>query len=294
MRLSRTGAWLIIGAAMLWGTTGTAQALGPPSQPVSVGATRLIVGAAGLLAVGVVTGWQWPRAADWPWIAAAGVGIALYQPFFFGAVIEAGVATGTLVALGSAPIFTGVLARIVFGDRVPKRWVVGTLIALAGLALLTGLGFGGAPSGYAFAGAAGAAYAIYAVGTKHLLQTRSAPQVMAWCFTIGALLSTPLLLVGGTELILEPGGLLMIMWLGLAATTLAYTLFGFGSQRTAVPTTASLSLVEPVTASLLGVAVLGEHLVAGEWVGMGVAMAGLVVAGYPRTSQDSSAHNSST
>jgi drug/metabolite transporter, DME family len=53
-------------AAVLWGTTGTAQALGPDGlQPLAVGSARLLVGGAGLVVLGLARGRR-PWAQRWP------------------------------------------------------------------------------------------------------------------------------------------------------------------------------------------------------------------------------------
>src|SRR3954454_10529396 len=82
-------------ASVLFGTTGTAQALGPSgTSPATVGAGRIVVG--GLLLVLVARG-----ARRWPWSVAVLVGgaaVATYQLCFFAAVADTGVAVGTVVA----------------------------------------------------------------------------------------------------------------------------------------------------------------------------------------------------
>src|SRR3954466_6936345 len=94
---------LVLLAAVAFGTTGTARALGPDASPVAVGAARVIVGAALL---GLVA-WRGAPRADAPWsrraLLAGAIGIAVYQLAFFAAVRDTGVAVGTVVALGSAP-----------------------------------------------------------------------------------------------------------------------------------------------------------------------------------------------
>ena len=87
-------------AAVCFGTTGTAQALGPSAAP-SRGSRPDRVGGALLLLVA-------RRCPAPPRVAAAGAGliavaIAVYQLAFFAAVERTGVAVGTVVALGSAP-----------------------------------------------------------------------------------------------------------------------------------------------------------------------------------------------
>src|SRR3954453_18104788 len=94
-------------AALCFGTTGTAQALGPDGlAPAGVGAARILVGGGLLAAVAVLAGGALcalPR----PPVLAAPAGVAAYQLCFFAAVADTGVAVGTIVELGSAPPTAG-------------------------------------------------------------------------------------------------------------------------------------------------------------------------------------------
>ena len=95
----------LLTAAVLFGTTGTAQALGPGGlAPAGVGAARILIGGGLLLVVAVMArGLQTlARLPRWPVVIAAGA-VATYQLSFFAAVADTGVAVGTIVALGSAP-----------------------------------------------------------------------------------------------------------------------------------------------------------------------------------------------
>jgi DME family drug/metabolite transporter len=121
MRVRRDllGSGLVLAAAVLWGTTGTARALAPPgTSPLSVGAVRILIGGAALLAAahlrgGLGSGRRWPRV---PVMAGTGA-VAGYQLAFFSAVARTGVAVGTMVAIGSAPVLAGLLAWLVRGER---------------------------------------------------------------------------------------------------------------------------------------------------------------------------------
>src|SRR5699024_6991257 len=100
---------LVLFAAMLWGTTGTAQAFAPESaHPIVIGAMRLAIGSVFLLAVALVLGQlhlkQWPAKLT----VLAALCMAFYQPLFFSAVHITGVAVGTVIAIGSAPVLSGV------------------------------------------------------------------------------------------------------------------------------------------------------------------------------------------
>jgi DME family drug/metabolite transporter len=62
----RGGAGLVLAAAVLWGTTGTARALAPAgASPLSVGAVRIAVGGAALVAVARLGGGL-RRSGGWP------------------------------------------------------------------------------------------------------------------------------------------------------------------------------------------------------------------------------------
>src|SRR5688572_20424042 len=133
--MERRSVWLLLGAAVLWGTTGTAQSLGGAAgSSLAVGAMRLAIGAAGLLAVGA-------RSLSRPplgWLILGGAAMAGYQVAFFSAVARSGVALGTVVAIGSAPIMAGLMARITRGERLSARWWTSTVLGVIGVALIAG------------------------------------------------------------------------------------------------------------------------------------------------------------
>lgn len=64
--------------------------------------------------------------------------VAAYQLCFFASVDRTGVAIGTVVAIGSGPVFTGLLSWLF--DRVPptRRWAGATAVAITGCAALIG------------------------------------------------------------------------------------------------------------------------------------------------------------
>src|SRR5262245_23697283 len=132
----------VLTAAVLFGTTGTAQALGPDIDPLAVGSARIVVGAALLALIALAAGRAGGGRAsvgfgDRRLVLLAGLFVALYQASFFAAVADTGVAVGTVVALGSAPAFTGLFARLFAGERLERRWFGASGLACAGVCLLT-------------------------------------------------------------------------------------------------------------------------------------------------------------
>jgi DME family drug/metabolite transporter len=208
-----------------------------------------------------------------------GAGVAAYQLCFFAAVADTGVAVGTVVALGSAPVFAGVLSRITLGARLEARWAACTALAGAGVALLVTAGSRASvsPPGIALALGAGLGYATYAVAAKRQLDHGFAPErVMARTFGAGALMLLPVLVATRFEAVDSTGGVLTALYLGAVPTALAYVLFARGLRRLETAEVATITLAEPVTAAALGTIVLGQQLSPVAIAGAALVMAGLV------------------
>lgn len=286
-----TARLLVLGAAVLWGTTGTSQALGPEdAAPLAVGTVRLVLGGAAL----VVLAARGPRGVRVLAVArgrglgaaaASAVCIAAYQLTFFAAVARTGVALGTVVAIGSAPAMTGLLGLVVRGERPERGWAAATGLAVAGSALLLlGGGADGAvdAGGLVLALAAGASYAGYTIASKVLLDAGRGPTaVMALGFGGGAVLVAPLLAAVDLGWMGTPSGLGVALWLALVTMAFSYVLFGRGLAHLPASTVSTLSLAEPLTAALLGVVLLGERPGLVGVLGGGLVLAGLLVLAVP-------------
>jgi drug/metabolite transporter, DME family len=268
----------ILLAALCFATTGTAQALGPDgTDPVGVGAVRILVGGALLVAVarGALRGRRW---APVPVLAAV-AGVAIYQLAFFAAVADTGVAVGTIVALGSAPTLAGVFEWTLDRRRPTRRWTVATALACVGVALLALAGGEASvsPTGVGLAVVAGGAYATYTLAAKRLLTAGHAPEaVMAVAFGLGALVLLPALALSTPGWLLHADGIGLALFLGVVPTALAYVLFARGLRRLSASETATLTLAEPLTAGALGALVLAEPLTPMSAAGAGFVLAGLL------------------
>jgi DME family drug/metabolite transporter len=225
-------------------------------------------------------GGAWPAGA----VTAGAAAVAGYQLAFFSAVARTGVAVGTMVAIGSAPVLAGLLAWAIRSERPGRRWYGATALAVAGGGLLAVAGqtVRFSAGGVALALAAGAAYAVVAVAAKDLLAGHGQAEVMAALFAGGALLLVPVAALLPLDWLATPRGALVALHLGLVATAAAYVLFAAGLRRVTVATAATMSLAEPLTAATLGVVLLGERLTVAGLAGAALLVAGLVLlAGAP-------------
>jgi drug/metabolite transporter, DME family len=268
------GEFLVILAAVLWGTTGTAQALAPTgADPRSVGAVRLAIGGLTLLIFALLRGFSF-RSMRWPLlpIIFGGLSMAAYNLFFFAGVARAGVAVGTIVTIGSAPILAGLLGWLFLKERPTPRWAAATGLAILGgiMLVLPGASLSMDYGGILLALISGLAYAIFSIASKGMLKDAPPDVAMAIVFTLGGLILSPILFTTDLSWLGQSSGWLSALFLGLISTALAYILFARGLQFIPVARAVTLTLAEPLTASTLGILLLGERL---TWAAsLGVAL----------------------
>jgi DME family drug/metabolite transporter len=275
------GYWLILLAACLWGTNGTAQALAPQgAQPIIIGTLRIALGGLTLLIIAsfrgaLRDGKRWPF---WPTLLGA-LSMAAYQMFFFAGVARTGVAVGTIVGIGSTPILAGPIGFLMRGERPSRRWALATAMGIIGCALLITAGekIHLDLLGIFMAICAGGSYAIFTTVSKGLIEEHAPEAVMAVTFCLGACFVLPLLFTANLHWLTQPSGFLVILHLGVITAGLAYTLFARGLRLVPVATAASLTLGEPLTAGLLGVLFLHEALSTLAVFGIVLIFIGLIV-----------------
>ncbi|HEX6685698.1 MAG TPA: EamA family transporter [Candidatus Limnocylindrales bacterium] len=290
----RAGRVAIVSAGVLWGTAGTAQALGHLSgMGLAVGGARTIVAASALAAFAAITRRHWPL-TKWSsamFLAAVGAGaaLALYQTMFFVGAAKTGVAIGTLVAVGLAPVIAGGIAVLV--RRSPSRsWMLATSLSIVGLCLLL-LRTSSPVDAWGIAAAVSAAFAYvgYTAMTRRLFELGGQPlDILIVIFMIGALISAPTIALNWDQTVLAAGetrALVAILVLGLVSTFVPYLLWIRGMRT--VPTTmaTTLSLSEPLVGTLLGIVILGERLTPVRAAGAALLVAGLAFASLTRPVQ---------
>lgn len=281
------GIALVLVATLFWGTTGTSSTYAPESATaLSIGGARVLVGAIGMLCIALILNRGKSRPA-WPWllVVAGAVGVAGGQLAFFTAIASAGVAVSTVLTIGVAPVFAGILGARYLHERPGRIWAIATALAITGAVLMV-LGaateVGGEPLGLLLGVLGGVGYAIYVTVSKRMIELGHDPvDITAAIFCGAALILLPVFFAGDWRWVLEPRGMAVALYLGLATNAVPYLLFGLGLALIPVATAATLTLLEPLTATLLGVAWLGETLSAMQWLGAGLLLLGLLVLALP-------------
>ncbi|UFR05800.1 DMT family transporter [Streptomyces sp. Go40/10] len=218
---------------------------------------------------------------------ATGLGLAVFQTAYFAAVASTGLAVATVVTLGAGPVLIALGARVLLGERLGTGGVTAVAGALAGLAVLT-LGGSAAtvrPTGVLSALASAAGYAVMTLLTRRWGRDggTDAGGATVGAFTVTSLCLLPFAVHEGLlPHTAHPVRLLwLLLYIAAVPTALAYALYFAGAAVVRSATVSVIMLLEPVTATVLAVVLLGERLtpatVAGTALLLG-AVAGLAVS----------------
>jgi DME family drug/metabolite transporter len=272
-------ALLVLAGAGLFGTVGTAQAMGPDAPASALAAARMAATALVFVLLAVAVGRRREVAAVLRTSPAwwAGLGQGFFNLCFLAAMKEAGVAVGTLVAIGATPVVTGLITR-----QVSRGWLGATAVAVAGLALLVAGQQGTAtpPStvGVLLAVGAATSYATYIIA-GNAAEARGLPTgpFLAGAFSVSALVTLPWLLTGDLAWLGTVPGMVLLGFLVGIPTLLAYSLFNRGLRGVRSSTAATLALIEPVVAAALAFLLLGERLGVAGTLGAALILVGLLL-----------------
>lgn len=274
------GLVLIALAALSWGTTGATMktlAANTSAGPLLVGLARMAVAAPILLVGARAAGRPWPRwRLGLPVALVAGGSMAAFQACYFSSVTRVGVAMTALVAICSAPIMIAVLATVFLRERLTPRVLGALVLGIVGTVLLIigprGLGNVGEQflAGSLFALGAGLSYAVYAILAKRVLGRIHPIHLAALTFVVAAVVLFPAAFgeheVGASV----AEGWPLLLYLGIIPTAVAYSLFNTGLQTTPATVASIVTLLEPLTATTLGIVLFDEHL--GLLGGLGAAI----------------------
>jgi DME family drug/metabolite transporter len=280
-------------SATAWGTAGAAAALlfgrGGPG-PVALTFWRSVGGAAVLLVAALLAPGdrrarlRRPRTGR---LLVNGAGLTLFQVAYFEAVHGTGLAVATVVTLGAAPVLVALGARLLLREHLGAAGVVAVAGAVAGLAVLVLGGAGGGQvraGGVAWALLSGAGYAAITLYGRRAGAQGAAPVASTlYSFLVCALVLLPFALAEGLLPSTAVTGrtLALLGYLAAVPTALAYGLYFAGVAVVRATTAAVIALVEPVSAALIAVLLLGERLSAAAVAGIGlllVSVTGLALA----------------
>ncbi len=266
--------WLTALAPLIWGSTYlvTTEFL-PPDVPLLSAALRTLpVGLLMLLCLR-----QLPAAGWWGKIFLLGfLNIGVFQALLFVAAYR--LPGGVAATVGAIqPLVVVILSWAVLGARTSWLSWIAAFSGLLGVAMLVLGPAAQLDSIGVMAAAAGAlAMACGTLLTKKWQPPVSALVLTSWQLSVGGLFLLPLAFsVETLPQSLSLTHILGYLWLGLIGTGLTYVFWLRGVMRMSASAVTGFSLLSPLSATVLGLVVLDQHLTLVQSLGMVLVLTGV-------------------
>ena len=211
----------------------------------------------------------------WFWSAIAGLGVAGNFTFYFLSIAEGSVAVAATL-MYCAPVFVYLVSFALKLERPTLLKWAAIAVVMLGVVLLTRI-YDVEAGSVTLIGAgagllSGLSYAVFIFGFKYAAPHGTPQGILVIAF---AALVAILICLSNTEqtvAVLSTPSWPLFAVLGVFGAGLSFIFYIVGLNHTAPAVASIVAMVEPVTASLFGVAVLHESLVGFQIVGMGLIL----------------------
>ena len=216
--------------------------------------------------------------------------LAICEPFIYFfcetyGIQFTGSPTISALVIASTPVVALAAGVMFFHEHITWQHIVGIVICLAGLALVTGAH--GSTSRLFIFGIIVLILAVFAeVGyasfTKALSGNYHPSVIVMYQFLIGTVCFIPLFLTRGMEhfdadVYLGRGFWEPVLCLSVLCSSVAFALWAFSIKHLGVAKSSIFQAMTPVVAALAGFILGDEHLCRYQWIGLAVAICGLVL-----------------
>jgi len=259
----------IITAGILWGTSGIFSHYMAPYgfTPFQITFARSFVSLIGMFFYVLFVDRKRFKTSFKEILIFAATGICLFgtAAFYFTAMRMTSVSTA-VVLMYMSPVYVSVFSVLLFGEKFSKLKVLSIGLMLVGCCFVSGLigGFKFNGIGLLIGFLSGLAYGGYNIFTKIALRSNSHPltttfYTFLFVVIIAAATSKPWEIVGkaaARPAVTVP----LLIGVGIVTFILPYFLYSFAMKDMNAGTASALSIVEPMSATLFSVALLGEKL----------------------------------
>jgi drug/metabolite transporter (DMT)-like permease len=235
-------------------------------------------------------------AERWRYLAGLGLtGVALYNALQYAALTTTTAVNATLIA-SSGPVWMMLLGAWLYGEHPRRRQWLGSVLSLAGVAVVIGRGDAGAPNlgrlvlGDGLMLVATIVWSLYSWLLARPPASMRPPLRPAWrwheflvvqmLFGIGWTWAFAGLeqLVAPQPLQVAPAWAPMLLYIAIGPSIVAFWLWGVGVQRAGPTAAAFFANLTPVFAALLSALLLGEAPQAYHALAFALVIAGIVVS----------------
>ena len=196
------------------------------------------------------------------WFAGAGLcGICLYY-LLENIALTYTMASNVGVIVAVAPFFTAILLRLIYGDGLGRGFVLGFVIAMAGICIIM---FNGQE-----------------LHVDPLGDTLAVMAALVWAFIYGILFILPAAAVLGFDpdlsVLADPVTLGHMLFLGVVASALCFASWGFATRRLGAVETSVYIYMIPVVTVVSSAILIGEDITPLAVVGTVMTLAGLIIS----------------
>ena len=255
---------MILLSSVFFSTTGTLQAFAPEqATPITITFVRMLLGAATLFLWCLFVGKLPKEMGQIPKkpLAIVVLSVLFYQVFFFTATKQVGVAVGSVVAIGSTPIWAAIIAFLLFKTQPAKVWYPATAMAIGGVILINGTSFSvSSLLSLAAPMSAGLCYAVEITYAQQLVKKLEPEPAMLLEMVLVSVLLLPVMAFVPVDWMFTTRGILVSIGLGVFTAGIAFTCFVCGLKYTSSTTASTLALSEPLLAACMGIFLLNESV----------------------------------
>lgn len=273
----------LLGANVIWGGSAVAsKVVLAHVPPVTLACLRVAIALAVLLPLVARAGERPARGSAPALLGLTGVGLfCLLQ----NVGLRYASAANTALINGAIPVLTVLLAAAFLGERLGGRSVAGLLVSGGGVVVVvllgTGATLGASVLGNLFPVAGAISFATYAVLGRRTFASGNTLAVVAGSTRYGLLFLLP---GAGLELAtVGPGPLsaidvLLLLYLGVGCSALAFVLCGYGLARLDTGQSAVFGNLKPLAGVILAIVLLGEAPTLGLLGGGALVLLGVLLA----------------
>jgi drug/metabolite transporter (DMT)-like permease len=189
------------------------------------------------------------------------------------------------IIIATIPLFTPILAFLVFGEKLSKLNIAGIFISFAGVSFMMlnkDLSFTADPKGVLWLSLAVIAAVVYSVLLKKLASRYDAFMIIAMQNVIGALYFLPFFLIFDVQrfMAVTPNAELIssLLLLSFFASSLAFVFFTISSREIGISKTNLFTNLIPVFTTIFSFFILREDFEARKIIGMVVVIGGVLLS----------------
>ena len=283
------GYFLIVSASIMWGTMGIFGKLAFEYgiNPVTLTALRIFISSITMLISIILLKRNLLKIKkkDVPQLLVFAILAVALQRIAYFYTVDLTTATIAAVLFYTYPIFVTVHASLFLKEKLTFSIILAIVLTFSGVAFvvkayeaawlnanLLGLAFGMLTS---------LLFALYFLMTKKLRNSYTSWTLLLYGDGLGAIALTPALCFSFSEIVSYPQQLwLLILVIGLFPSLTAYLLFSYALKYVESSKGSILSVIEPLSAAIFSVTILGERFEPLQIVGVALVLVGIVLLFY--------------